>query len=563
MLSTVFTRWPRWTMFIPGLSLLLATLYGASAADRAAGIALAQVKAMAAKPAGRLTVAIPADFANLTPYTAGHSTADFVMELVFDKLYAPSPYVSQPEPWLAESAQPSGDNRSWVVRLRPGIAWHDGRPFTAEDVKFTYDYYRAGPVNRWTHHVSRTPRIEAITIEDPLTLRFVCADPCPWLDRVTLADLVILPKHIWQGVREPNKFTGSLPIGTGPYRLVERVPDQFYRFQANGQYFKGRPVVQELVMVVVKDYSAAFAALKSGEVDAVSRPLGPELVEGFKHLPGLKVVKTVGYSNAELVFNKERYPFTLSAFRRALVRAVDHQALVNTILLGHGIPGNGGYAHPKSVWTKPGLGAPHDPAAARAILDGLRFVDRDADGVRKTPDGQRLEFEFIVPSTEPLEIRATELVAGHLAKIGVKLNVRALDPSAINKLWSGGGTHGSFLWRATPHALADPDQLIDSHYSGYLGGAGGKNPPELASLIDQWRKVATFEARQQAAFKIQEYMLENPPVLVYYYPDEFYAFRPAAYDGWAESPGYGIVHKWSLLPPGARGTTVSAPAEVK
>jgi peptide/nickel transport system substrate-binding protein len=65
------------------------------------------------------------------------------------------------------------------------------------------------------------------------------------------------------------------------------------------------------------------------------------------------------------------------------------------------------------------------------------------------------------------------------------------------------------------------------------------------------------------AFQIQEYMLDHPPVLVYYYPDEFYAFRPAAYDGWVESPGSGIVHKWSLLPPESRGITARAPAEVK
>jgi ABC-type transport system substrate-binding protein len=173
--------------------LLLATLGWASPWDHPEAKAQPPATGTATKPGGRLTVAIPGDFANLTPYTAGMSTADFLMELVLDKLYAPSPYVSQPEPWLAETARPNGDARTWVIPLRPGISWHDGRPFTAEDVKFTYEYYREGPINRWTHHASRTPRIEAITVEDPLTLRFACADPCAWLDRVTLADLPILP----------------------------------------------------------------------------------------------------------------------------------------------------------------------------------------------------------------------------------------------------------------------------------------------------------------------------------------------------------------------------------
>jgi Bacterial extracellular solute-binding proteins, family 5 Middle len=116
------------------------------------------------------------------------------------------------------------DPSTWVVRLRDGVKWHDGKPFTADDVVFTYTSFRDGSPNRYTHHVNDAPKIEQIVAEDARTVTFSCGYPCPSLDAVTFPDLPILPKHIWESIKEPQTYK-DLPIGTGPYKLVELRPN--------------------------------------------------------------------------------------------------------------------------------------------------------------------------------------------------------------------------------------------------------------------------------------------------------------------------------------------------
>jgi peptide/nickel transport system substrate-binding protein len=532
------------------------TVAPASAPEGALAAApTAALQAAIAKPASprvpRLTVAIPQDTGPLNIYVS-NSAFDYLVELVYDKLFAPSPYVAEPQPWLAESAEQL-DPTTWRVKLRAGVTWHDGRPFTAEDVKFTFESYRDGAPNRHTHHVSEMPRIERIEVLDPHTVRFACAYPCPTLGRITLADLPILPKHIWETVQEPQKFN-ALPVGTGPYRPVEYQADHFYRFRANEQYFVGRPVVDELVMPVLKDPSSTFTALRTGQVDAAAREMPPELLAEFKRLPDLKVVSTSPLSIVELRLNFERPPFDRPEFRRALSLAINRQALVDTVLLGQGRPATQGYPHPDSPWTNRELRAPYDPDQARQLLDGLDFADRDGDGVRETVEGQPLRFALKVAATEPTWTRAAELVARQVADIGMTLSVVTLDPGAVSALFRS-RDFDLALSDIGPHGVADPDQFIMSHRSGYLWKAGLPYPA-LDALWEQWRQATTVEERKRLSFQMQHLFNQQPTSIALYYPEEHWAYRQAAFGGWAESPGYGIVHKWSLLPPEIRGGTV-------
>lgn len=502
----------------------------------------------------RLTVAVAEDGGPLNIYSTD-SKFDFLVELVYDKLFAPSPYVETPLPGLAESATQI-DHSTWVVKLRTGITWHDGRPFTADDVKFTYESYRDGAPNRHTHHVSDVPRIEQIVAEDARTVRFVCAYPCPTLARITLADLPILPKHVWENVAEPRTVK-DLPIGTGPYRLVEHRPDQLYRFQANEQYHHGRPLVDELVMPVVKDPTSTFTALKTGEIDAAAREVPPELLNEFSRLPNLKVTDTAPLSLVELRLNYEKPPFDSADFRRAFSLAIDRRAIVDTVLLGQGRPGVEGYPHPDSPWTKPGLSTPFDREGAKRLLDELGFVDRTGDGVRESPDGRALEFGLMVASTEPTFMRTAELVAKQMLDAGVRLTVQPLDVGSIRRLGTS-RTFDVYVNDIGPHGTADPDQFIMSHRSGYLWKAGLPYP-EVDALFEEWKRAADVEARKQVSFKMQALFNRQPTAVVVYYPTETWAYRPAAFDQWAEARGFGIVHKWSFLPAEARAGAVVAP----
>ncbi len=499
----------------------------------------------------RLTIAVPLDGGPLHPYSGA---SDFLLGLVYDKLFEPSPYVDRPAPGLAESTEQL-DSITWVVTLRDGVRWHDGRPFTAADVRFTYEYYRDGSPNRHTHHVSEVPRIERITEVDERRVRFECAYPCPLLGRVTLADLPILPHHVWSAVSEPRQYT-DLPVGTGPYRLTEYRSGRFYRFEANAEHYRGRPLVAELIMPIIADQSAVFTALRTGEIDAAARDLPPELRETFASTPGIAVMNTAALSIVELRPNYRKAPFSDARFREGLSYAIDRQALVDRVLLGHGRPGTRGYPHPDSPWTDPTLLTPWNADSAETLFDRAGYADRDGDGVRELPNGVPLRFTILADGGEPAWIRTAEMLTAQLAVVGIAASVQVVERGVLSQRVSA-GQYDLFVSRIGPHGVADPDQFVMSQRSGYLWSRDLAHPT-MDPLFERWRTAATVEARRDALFALQREFNRQPTSIALYYPTESWAYRPTAFDDWVESPGFGIVHKWSLLPRDARvGAVVS------
>ena len=195
-----------------------------------ANAAEAPKPAVADKRIPKLTIAVPLDTGPLNIYTSD-SAYDYLVELVYDKLLAPSPYVDKPLPGLAESAT-QVDPSTWVVKLRDGVKWHDGKPFTADDVVFTYTSFRDGSPNRYTHHVNDVPKIDQIVAEDARTVKFSCNYPVP----------LARDRHIRGHADPPEAHLGEhqgaadLQGAADRDRAVQAgraAPDQLYRFQAN------------------------------------------------------------------------------------------------------------------------------------------------------------------------------------------------------------------------------------------------------------------------------------------------------------------------------------------
>lgn len=489
----------------------------------------------------------------LNIYVSSESTFDWMTDLVYDRLLHPSPYVEDPMPGLATETTRI-DETTWTATVRSDATWHDGEPFTAEDVVFTYRYYRDGPPNRYTHHVSDAPHIERIEAVDGRTVRFEGAHPTPTLAAITFADLPIIPKHVWEDVADPLEYA-ELPVGTGPYELVDYQAGERLRFHANENYFMGDPIVDEIVVPFIQDHSTMFTALKSGDIDTSSVGIPPSTVDEFEANQDLEVVEATTLSLVELRINYERSPFDQHDFRRAVSRAIDKRAIVDVAMLGTPVPGDVGYPHPKSPWTTPDVEQPHEPEEARATLDELEFRDRDDDGVRETPDGERLSFTLKVPSNEPSYIRAGELVAEDLTDVGLETELMTLDPGTIGDLFSS-RDFDMYLTGITPHGVADPDQFVMSHRSGYLWNEDIPYPA-WDDLFEEWKQTETVEARKEVLFEMQRLFNEQPTSIPLWYPEARFAFDPDAHDAWAESPGFGIHHKWSMLPEDARGTAVT------
>ncbi|MEM9428472.1 MAG: ABC transporter substrate-binding protein [Pseudomonadota bacterium] len=486
---------------------------------------------------------------NVTTYTIGNSWNDWVLWLMYDKLREPSPYVGNAEDWLATSVeQVSDDARVWEITLREGVTWHDGTDFTAEDVAFTFEYYREGPPNRWTHHASSVPRMVGIEVLDTYKVRLTAEKPMPNFDRITAADLPIIQKAQWEGVEKPREFT-EIGIGTGPYKLVDYQADQYYRFEANENYWRGAPVVQNLNLVMIKDPQVMFTALKTGEIDGAARPVPPELVLEWMDDPDLEMISAPTLWGAWLDLNVMREPFADRDLRRAVTLAVDTEPMLERIMLGQGKPGTHAWPHVDSFWTKPDLSAGHDPAAAAEILDAKGYVDADGDGVRERPDGSAFQLDMKIASNQPLFLRAAEMISAQLGEIGLDVDVETIDPGTLASLWRG-GDFDMRIADITPHGIADQDMLIIL----YRGDQRREMTldEEKAAIVERWLDAPTRAARLEVSYELQEYQTTYPNRVMLWYPESTFAYRWDKFDAYVPSAGYGIFHKYSFLPPEAR-----------
>lgn len=504
---------------------------------------------------------------NLTPFTITFATGrpDDLLMLVYDSLFW-SQVAEDPEPWLAESATPSDDLRTWTVKLRPNLEWHDGRPLTAQDVKFTFDYFRdvASP-GRWTHHVTDEPPYEAGEVVDERTVRLRFAEPAPTFEILPGADLPIIPKHIWEDVEEPDTATDEPPVGSGPYKLTEIVPDQRYRFEANERYFKGKPLVDTIEMPIVPDANAAFQALQTGQVDYVDRDVPPEVVDRFQAADDIELARGVDFDSTELRFNTRQAPVDDPQVRKAISLAIDYGPLVERVLQGDGQTGNDSWVHPRSPWALPGADHEFDRARAGRMLDEAGYR-RGPDGVRVGPDGEPLAIEVLVSSFEPERLRALQLAAQQVQEIGVRLRPEALDPAAIRQRTRPGpggppdydAQMSGFDW----HAHTDPDNLYFFFHSPGPKGIGaiftGWSNSRFDQLVERATRM-TAQERKPLLYDAQRIMAEEAPLLTFWYRDSVVAYRPAAYDGWVNDFGHGILTKRSFLRPYAQTGVASAP----
>lgn len=329
----------------------------------------------AAGPAEPRTVrvAIKGNENNITPFTVGfgaNPATNDIQHLVYDSLFW-SQAKAEPEPWLADKAESTDGGKIWTVTLREGVKWQDGQPFTSDDVAFSYDYYKRqeGASGRYAHHVSDVPPFDHSEVVDARTIKLFFTAPAPQFKIMPAADLPIIARHVFENVADPAKATTTLPIGTGPFKLVQIVPDQRYILEANQQYFKGKPRIDRLEMVIIKDPGGAFTALRTGDVDMVERNVPAELVDQLKGTPGIGVAEGTRFESIQLYFNARKEPLNDPKLRKAMSMGINLEDIVKTVLLGRARPGRDTYLHPDSPWAGKDAGHQFDPAGANKLLD--------------------------------------------------------------------------------------------------------------------------------------------------------------------------------------------------
>ncbi len=302
-----------------------------------------------------------------------------ILQQIFDTLVRINPQ-GETVPWMVTDIQ-SPDPQTFVMTLRDDLEWHDGVPLTAEDVVFTFDYYKEKGQPRLDGPLRQIASVEAL---DERTVKFTLNAPSASFLTVVLGQAFILPKHIWENVAEPHTLSviehPELMIGSGPFKYEHwRLGEEIY-VSAVKDYF-APPKIDGIRHIAYADNDAAFVAMRTQNADITSRPVLPDQAKEAENFPFLAISRPVDISARYMAFNFRRPPTSDVAFRRAVAYMIRYDYIVDTLLAGDGSNWNTGLITPgNSAWANTDLEQfTFDPEKARAILEEAGYT-WDAEG---------------------------------------------------------------------------------------------------------------------------------------------------------------------------------------
>lgn len=383
---------------------------------------------------GTLVVAISSDPGHLNPAITTSGGTHTASELLYNGLVELGDD-GELVPGLAESWEITEDGAVYTFTLRDNVVWHDGTPFTSEDVVFTFNEVLLQFHSRTSASVGNA--IESIEAPDETTVVFTFTEPyAPLLQQLSVTEAPIVAKHVYEG-SDPTENPANLePIGTGPFQFVSYQPDSEIRLEKNPNYFKdGLPYLDEVVMRVIPESGSQVIALEAGDVDWLWGVPGPDL-ERFQADDNYGLLRTgvnPGGQNCIMTvsFNLDKPMFQDQDVREALSHALDRQAFLERVLFNQGkvaeapIHSGIGFAHASD------LDMPEfDPALAAQMLEDAGWVDqgdgtRVAEGVEGVEDGTPLAFNFL---HFPTFTAYGELLRSQLGEVGAEVTLQPLDP---------------------------------------------------------------------------------------------------------------------------------------
>ena len=422
------------------------------------------------KQGGSLTFATIGEPLTFNPALSYDASSSGVLSYLFEGLTETSWLDDSIDPVLAEAWDHSEDGLTWTFRLREGVTWHDGQPFTSRDVDFTFNRViynedvetsaRAAFIFRFLDEESGEWKEDRMTVTAPddYTVRFVL--PTPFAPFLRSMGTAIYPRHILEPRIDDGTFaeTWSIDtdpsevIGTGPFTIERYDPGERIIFQRNPDYWlkddegNSLPYLDTVMQTIVADLSAELAAFRAGESDTHG-VLGEEFAQldalqeeenftihrrgpafgttflGFNMNPGTNPETGEPYVAPE----KLKW-FGNTAFRQAVAHSIDKETIIEDVLHGQG--------YPQWASVSPAAGDFHNPSVRRyeydvdeanGILDGLGWTDRDGDGIREDDAGETIEFALITNTGNTVRGEVTQRIAAGLEEIGVRAVYQSIE----------------------------------------------------------------------------------------------------------------------------------------
>ena len=473
--------------------------------------------------AGTIFARLSGDVLTLNPWFGGmdRDTHD-VTGLVFSGLTRLDNHLL-PQPDLAERWDVSEDGTQITFHLRQDVRWHDGKPFTAQDVVWSYGTMRRiSAENTATLHVQE--RVRSVEAVDPVTytVRFTLNQRyAPILADLSLP---ILPSHILSGT-DPGKLAESpfstAPVGTGPFAFETREPGQSVTLKAVDDYHGQGPLVERFIFVVAPDNSVAENAVRDGTLTLAQLPPGSaeRLVTGSGGFRG-GAYDELGYDF--VAFNlREGRATSDTRVRQAFALALDKQGLAFEATGGGGDPvwsdvNKASWAYNPSVPQYNG-----DPERARALLSEAGWTDTNGDGVADR-DGKPLELTLYVRNDNDVRRKAALAMVDPLARVGIRLKVEPADFNTVILSRISPTARPPFDFDAVmlgwTRTSPDPDSFALFHSSQVptegapnLLNIPGFQAPEYDALSIEARSTYDFARRKELYARMQEIVADQLP----------------------------------------------------
>jgi len=399
------------------------------------------------------------------------------------------------KPRLARSWESSPDGRVRTYHLRSDVRWHDGQPLTAHDVKFTIELLDHPDV------LGLGVGIDSVWVVDDSTVK-VSAHRPSYLD-----DVAIYPRHLLKDLPPGDIWSWKFwmqPVGTGPFRFVRHVSQTMMEFEANPDYFRGKPRLETVILKFVGD--GKILELLSGNADIVVGQASSEDWTQIERDGRFIAVTTVYQSGGGigLYLNHDHALFSDAGVRRAITLAIDRREILRALSLPADIPLHDIPLTPRLA-RRGDLPAPliHDPEQAKQLLAEAGWQDDDGDGIREK-DGIPAQFTLLTRSPP----RAV-LIREHLRRVGLDAEILSLESGVVWQRVELGD------FDAAIHVIQDNTAWLQLHFGE--NSATGYTNPRASGLL---RKAArsSNEDSIDAAYKALGEIFQRDLPLVFLQP---------------------------------------------
>ena len=431
-------------------------------------LALTLVCAATAETSNNTLTYASGDYTRINPAMDEHGEINI---LIFNGLTAHDGD-NQVVPCLAKSWDYDAATCTYTFHLEEGVKWHDGENFTAEDVKFTIEAIM-DPENG-SENAPNYEDVAEITVLDAHTVAFRLTAPnAAFLDYMTMA---ILPKHLLEGEDMQSAAFFRNPVGTGPYKLESWDEGQAIILARNEDYFKGAPNIERIIFKIVPDDNAQAMQMKTGELDLAL--LTPKDAENFANDDNYTVYRMETSDYRGILFNFWNPYWTENRdIIPAICCAIDRQAIVDAVILGHGIVAYGPLQRNEYNYDEVEH-YDYDPDRARAILEEAGCT-LNANGFYER-DGQEIGFVISVGAGDQVRVDIAQAAAQMLRQVGINCSVEI--PEKVD--W--GGQMAYLIGWGSPFDADDHTYKVfgtdkGANYSGYSN-----------ALVDQY----LIEARE-------------------------------------------------------------------